>query len=230
MTTRLAGTTAHLPPMRTRTGSGRPMPIKPFRHFLVQKNMDRRLGGKNNIQPTPRHNKDLPGSLSGLSMNKSSTKSRARVVPRAAHHSYAEWCKERGVDAPNVSIHYLSSSLPDGAETERGCLVTEPIEPGRFQPPLFPSKSAPFPKSPRVNNGSPPHPSTKSRPSTRLNSSPQLQHRQGKSSRDAPRPSSSRSRHPRPTHFPSGARTNSGTNRRESPPVDPRRNSAWHSR
>ena len=145
MTTRLAGTTAHLPPMRTRTGSGRPMPIKPFRHFLVQKNMDRRLGGKNNIQPTPRHNKDLPGSLSGLSLNKSSTKSRARVVPRAAHHSYAEWCKERGVDAPNVSIHYLSSSLPDGAETERGCLVTEPIEPGRFQPPLFLQKAPLFP-------------------------------------------------------------------------------------
>ena len=145
MTTRVVATTAHLPPMRTRTGSGRPMPIKPFRHFLVQKNMDRRLGGKNNIQPTPRHNKDLPGSLSGLSMNKSSTKSRARVVPRAAHHSYAEWCKERGVDAPNVSIHYLSSSLPDGAETERGCLVTEPIEPGRFQPPLSLQKAPLFP-------------------------------------------------------------------------------------
>uniref|UniRef100_A0A7S0KRQ1 Set domain protein n=1 Tax=Micromonas pusilla TaxID=38833 RepID=A0A7S0KRQ1_MICPS len=122
-------TTAHLPPMRTRTGTGRPMPIKPYRHFLVQKNMDRRLSGKNNIQPNPRGGDLL--SRAPPAMTKISPKRASAVVPRAAQHSYAEWCKERGVDAPNVSIHYLTSSLPDGAETERGCLVTAPIDAGQ---------------------------------------------------------------------------------------------------
>ena len=124
-------TTAHLPPMRTRTGTGRPMPIKPYRHFLVQRNMDRRLSGKNNIQPNPREGALL--SRAPPAMTKISPKRASAVVPRAAQHSYAEWCKEHGVDAPNVSIHYLTSSLPDGAETERGCLVTAPIDAGRFR-------------------------------------------------------------------------------------------------
>lgn len=108
------------------------MPIKPYRHFLVQKNMDRRLSGKNNIQPNPRGGDLL--SRAPPAMTKISPKRASAVVPRAAQHSYAEWCKERGVDAPNVSIHYLTSSLPDGAETERGCLVTAPIDAGRFRP------------------------------------------------------------------------------------------------
>ena len=91
-------TTAHLPPMRTRTGTGRPMPIKPYRHFLVQKNMDRRLSGKNNIQPNPRGGALL--SRAPPAMTKISPKRASAVVPRAAQHSYAEWCKEHGVDAP----------------------------------------------------------------------------------------------------------------------------------
>ena len=107
------------------------MPIKPYRHFLVQKNMDRRLSGKNNIQPNPRGGALL--SRAPPAMTKISPKRASAVVPRAAQHSYAEWCKERGVDAPKVSIHYLTSSLPDGAETERGCLVTAPIDAGRFR-------------------------------------------------------------------------------------------------
>ena len=75
-------TTAHLPPMRTRTGTGRPMPIKPYRHFLVQKNMDRRLSGKNNIQPNPRGGALL--SRAPPAMTKISPKRASAVVPRAA--------------------------------------------------------------------------------------------------------------------------------------------------
>jgi len=137
------------------------MPIKPYRHFLVQKNMDRRLSGKNNIQPNPRGGDLL--SRAPPAMTKISPKRASAVVPRAAQHSYAEWCKERGVDAPNVSIHYLTSSLPDGAETERGCLVTAPIDAGRFRP----LRKAPPPfSSPRRPTAPPPPPRAQHRART----------------------------------------------------------------